>query len=152
MSLKANIKVLLIFLLTILLIILFRNIGSYGEYNQLKECEYYGNYDLCNEIIYNVLNSLGSGRDSLAIKKYFEGKKFYFDYLEFGEEDAKIRKGILENSINSFYFLKKDYSATRFFNFLEKNNFEEEFEDLEQKFKLSPIPEVILRVYRRIFK
>ena len=31
------------------------------------------------------------------------------------------------------------------------DTFDEEFEDLEQKFKLSPIPEVILRVYRRIF-
>jgi len=32
------------------------------------------------------------------------------------------------------------------------DTFDEEFEDLNQKFKLSPIPEVILRVYRRIFK
>lgn len=31
------------------------------------------------------------------------------------------------------------------------DTFDEEFEDLTQKFKLSPIPEVILRVYRRIF-
>jgi hypothetical protein len=30
--------------------------------------------------------------------------------------------------------------------------FEEEFDDVKQKVKLSPIPEVILRVYRRIFK
>jgi len=30
--------------------------------------------------------------------------------------------------------------------------FDEEFEDIKQKVKLSPIPEAILRVYRRIFK
>jgi len=30
--------------------------------------------------------------------------------------------------------------------------FDEEFEDVKQKVKLSPIPEAILRVYRRIFK
>jgi len=30
--------------------------------------------------------------------------------------------------------------------------FEDEFKDIKQKVKLSPIPEVILRVYRRIFK
>jgi adenine-specific DNA-methyltransferase len=32
------------------------------------------------------------------------------------------------------------------------DSFEDEFKDVEQKVKLSPIPEVILRVYRRIFK
>jgi len=32
------------------------------------------------------------------------------------------------------------------------DSFEEEFADIKQKVKLSPIPEVILRVYRRIFK
>jgi adenine-specific DNA-methyltransferase len=32
------------------------------------------------------------------------------------------------------------------------DSFEEEFNDVKQKVKLSPIPEVILRVYRRIFK
>jgi len=32
------------------------------------------------------------------------------------------------------------------------DSFEEEFDDIKQKVKLSPIPEVILRVYRRIFK
>ena len=30
--------------------------------------------------------------------------------------------------------------------------FDEEFEDMKKKVKLSPIPEAILRVYRRIFK
>ena len=30
--------------------------------------------------------------------------------------------------------------------------FDEEFEDVKQKVKLSPIPEAILRVYRGIFK
>ncbi len=32
------------------------------------------------------------------------------------------------------------------------DSFEDEFDDVKQKVKLSPIPEVILRVYRRIFK
>ena len=32
------------------------------------------------------------------------------------------------------------------------DSFEEEFDDVKQKVNLSPIPEVILRVYRRIFK
>ncbi|MDD5584662.1 MAG: site-specific DNA-methyltransferase [Candidatus Omnitrophica bacterium] len=32
------------------------------------------------------------------------------------------------------------------------DSFEDEFKDIKQKVKLSPIPEVILRVYRRIFK
>lgn len=32
------------------------------------------------------------------------------------------------------------------------DSFDEEFDDVKQKVKLSPIPEVILRVYRRIFK
>jgi adenine-specific DNA-methyltransferase len=32
------------------------------------------------------------------------------------------------------------------------DSFEDEFKDVKQKVKLSPIPEVILRVYRRIFK
>ena len=32
------------------------------------------------------------------------------------------------------------------------DTFEEEFEDIKQKVKLSPIPEAILRVYRRIFR
>jgi len=32
------------------------------------------------------------------------------------------------------------------------DSFEEEFDDVKQRVKLSPIPEVILRIYRRIFK
>ena len=32
------------------------------------------------------------------------------------------------------------------------DTFDEEFEDMKQKVKLSPIPEAILKVYRRIFK
>lgn len=35
---------------------------------------------------------------------------------------------------------------------LSDETFDEEFADIKQKIKLSPIPEVILRVYRRIFK
>lgn len=35
---------------------------------------------------------------------------------------------------------------------LSDETFDEEFEDIKQKVKLSPIPEAILRVYRRIFK
>lgn len=32
------------------------------------------------------------------------------------------------------------------------DTFDEEFEDVKHKIKLSPIPEAILRVYRRIFR
>ncbi len=32
------------------------------------------------------------------------------------------------------------------------DTFDEEFEDMKQKITVSPIPEVILRVYRRLFK
>ncbi len=32
------------------------------------------------------------------------------------------------------------------------DSFEDEFEDIKQKVKLSPIPEAILKVYRRIYK
>jgi hypothetical protein len=32
------------------------------------------------------------------------------------------------------------------------DTFEEEFENMKQKVKLLPIPEAILRVYRRIFE
>ncbi|PIT89204.1 MAG: hypothetical protein COU27_01570, partial [Candidatus Levybacteria bacterium CG10_big_fil_rev_8_21_14_0_10_36_7] len=35
---------------------------------------------------------------------------------------------------------------------LGEDTFDEEFEDMKKKVKLSPIPEAILRVYRRIFK
>ena len=35
---------------------------------------------------------------------------------------------------------------------LSDETFDEEFTDVRQKIKLSPIPEAILRVYRRIFK
>jgi hypothetical protein len=32
------------------------------------------------------------------------------------------------------------------------DTFDEEFDDMKEKVKLSPIPEAILRVYRRIFR
>ena len=32
------------------------------------------------------------------------------------------------------------------------DSFEEEFEDMKEKINVAPIPEVILRVYRRLFK
>jgi hypothetical protein len=35
---------------------------------------------------------------------------------------------------------------------LTDETFDEEFADIKQKVKLSPIPEAILRVYRRIFR
>ena len=35
---------------------------------------------------------------------------------------------------------------------LSDDTYEEEFEDMKNKIKLSPIPEAILRVYRRIYK
>jgi len=78
------------------------------------------------------------------------------------EEDFKIFKntnhytGIIwdQNSISSFKKTIKDIKG-RFSVYvfsLGEETFDEEFEDIKQKVKLSPIPEAILRVYRRIFK
>ena len=77
------------------------------------------------------------------------------------EEDFKIFKntnhytGIIwdQNSISSFKKTIKDIKG-RFSVYvfsLGEETFDEEFEDIKQKVKLSPIPEAILRVYRRIF-
>jgi len=46
--------------------------------------------------------------------------------------------------------IKSEFSVYIFS--LGDDSFEEEFEDIKQKVKLSPIPEAILKVYRRIFK
>ena len=46
--------------------------------------------------------------------------------------------------------IKADFSIYVFS--LGDDTFEEEFADVTQKVKLSPIPEAILRVYRRIFR
>jgi hypothetical protein len=35
---------------------------------------------------------------------------------------------------------------------LSNDNFEEEFDELKNKIKIIPIPESILRIYRRVFK
>jgi len=78
------------------------------------------------------------------------------------EEDFKIFKntnhytGIIwdQNSISSFKKTIKDIKG-RFSVYvfsLGEETFDEEFEDMKQKVQLSPIPEAILRVYRRIFK
>lgn len=74
--------------------------------------------------------------------KVFRNKKRYtgivFDHQvidDFKKEIAKI------NGKFSLYIFSLGDDA-----------FEEEFEDMKKKVKLSPIPEAILRVYRRIFK
>jgi adenine-specific DNA-methyltransferase len=74
--------------------------------------------------------------------KIFQNKKRFtgiiFDHQvidEFKKEIAKI-----DGKFNLYIFSLGD------------DTFEEEFEDMKKKVKLSPIPEAILRVYRRIFK
>ena len=51
---------------------------------------------------------------------------------------------------NAIKDIKREFSVYVFS--LGDDTFDEEFEDIKQKVKLSPIPEAILRVYRRIFR
>ena len=74
--------------------------------------------------------------------KIFRNKKKYtgivFDHQvidDFKKEIAKI-----DGKFSLYIFSLGD------------DTFDEEFEDMKKKVKLSPIPEAILRVYRRIFK
>jgi adenine-specific DNA-methyltransferase len=61
-----------------------------------------------------------------------------FDQLAI-EDFKKAIKGI-KSKISVYIFSLGD------------DSFEDEFEDIKQKVKLSPIPEAILKVYRRIYK
>jgi len=74
--------------------------------------------------------------------KIFRNKKRHtgiiFDHLAIPEFKKEIKE--LNGRINVYVFSLGD------------DTFYEEFEDVESKVRLSPIPEAILRVYRRIFK
>jgi len=77
--------------------------------------------------------------------KYFRifksGSKYtgiIYDYLEIDAFKEFVNR--IEGKFNVYIFSLGD------------DTFEEEFEDLSNKIKLFPIPEAIMRVYRRIFK
>jgi len=88
-------------------------------------------------------------------------KEGTFDLIR-GGKDYKIFKnsnhytGIIwdQNSIQSFKKTIKDIKGkfSIYVFSLGDETFDEEFKDVKQKVKLSPIPEAILRVYRRIFR
>lgn len=74
--------------------------------------------------------------------KIFRNKKRYtgiiFDHQAIDEVKKEIAK--MDGKFSLYIFSLGD------------DTFDEEFEDIKKKVKLSPIPEAILRVYRRIFK
>ena len=74
--------------------------------------------------------------------KIFCNKKRYtgiiYDYLGIGDFKKEIAN--IAGKFSVYVFSLSD------------DTFDEEFEDVKNKVKLSPIPEAILRVYRRIFK
>lgn len=74
--------------------------------------------------------------------KIFRNKKRYtgivFDHLAIDDFKKEIAK--IDGKFSLYIFSLGD------------DTFDEEFEDMKKKVKLSPIPEAILRVYRRIFK
>lgn len=74
--------------------------------------------------------------------KIFRNKKRYigivFDHQEIDDFKKEITK--IDGKFSLYIFSLGD------------DTFDEEFEDMKKKVKLSPIPEAILRVYRRIFK
>lgn len=74
--------------------------------------------------------------------KVFRNKKRYtgivFDYQAIDDFKKEIAK--IDCKFSLYIFSLGD------------DTFDEEFEDMKKKVKLSPIPEAILRVYRRIFK
>lgn len=79
-----------------------------------------------------------------SIKQYkiFRNKKRYtgivFDHQAIDDFKKEIAK--IDGKFSLYIFSLCD------------DTFDEEFEDMKKKVKLSPIPEAILRVYRRIFK
>lgn len=82
----------------------------------------------------SVLNS----EDFKIFKNHDHYTGIIFDQLAI-EDFKKAVKGI-KGKISVYIFSLGD------------DSFEDEFEDIKQKVKLSPIPEAILKVYRRIYK
>jgi adenine-specific DNA-methyltransferase len=81
-----------------------------------------------------VLNN----EDFKIFKNYARYTGIIFDQLAI-EDFKKAVKGI-KSKISVYIFSLGD------------DSFEDEFENIKQKVKLSPIPEAILKVYRRIYK
>jgi len=79
---------------------------------------------------------------STAMYKIFRNQKKYtgiiYDHLTIDNFKKEIAK--VDGKFSVYVFSLGD------------DTFEEEFEDVKNRIKLSPIPEAILRVYRRIFK
>ena len=73
--------------------------------------------------------------------KVFRNKEHYMGIIFDQRAIPEFKKAIKD--------IKGDFSIYIFS--LGDDTFDEEFEDLKQKINLSPIPEAILRVYRRIF-
>ena len=86
----------------------------------------------------------GTFEEVTSSEKYtiFRNKKRYtgiiYDYLAI--DDFKKEIVHIDGKFSLYVFSLSD------------DTFDEEFEDVKNKVKLSPIPEAILRVYRRIFK
>jgi len=79
--------------------------------------------------------------DQKKIKIFKNGNNYtgiIFDQLAIPEFKKKIKD--IKAKVSVYIFSLGD------------DTFDEEFEDIKKKVKLSPIPEAILRVYRRIFK
>lgn len=93
--------------------------------------------------------------DMLCIKEdTFEKVKSNEQYVIFGNKKRYI--GIIYDHQAIDVFKKEiskiDGKFSVYIFSLGDDTFDEEFEDMKSKVKLSPIPEAILRVYRRIFK
>ena len=93
--------------------------------------------------------------DMLCVKEdTFEKVKSNEQYVIFGNK--KRYTGIIydHQAIDDFKkeIAKIDGKFSVYVFSLGDDTFDEEFEDMKSKVKLSPIPEAILRVYRRIFK
>ncbi len=74
--------------------------------------------------------------------KIFRNKKRYTGVVFNEQAIPRFKKAIA----------KIDGKFSVYIFFLGDDTFDKEFEDLKKKIKLSPIPEAILRIYRRIFK
>jgi adenine-specific DNA-methyltransferase len=85
-----------------------------------------------------TFESVLDNEDFKIFKNHDHYAGIIFDQLAI-EDFKKAIKGI-KNKISVYIFSLGD------------DSFEDEFEDIKQKVKLSPIPEAILKVYRRIYK
>lgn len=92
---------------------------------------------LCiKEDTYNEINTKNK-----HFRIFKNGKKFtgiIYDYMEIDSFKKFIKK--IDGRFSVYIFSLGD------------DTFDEEFEDLGNKVKLSPVPEAIMRVYRRVFK